>query len=116
MAQRSVLPAAWLKRAREDVEEQPADVGEEIPVVPEEHTQDFRDCPDELSVGQAQQQVLAEVLAEQEGPLLGARGAEEVALAGEGAEPVETARGAPDAGNALTPASTEAEGGGGAPR
>jgi len=34
------------------------------------------DCPDELSVGQAQQQVLAEVLTEQKGSLLGAGGAQ----------------------------------------
>jgi hypothetical protein len=54
------------EEAREDVGKQPADIGGETPVVTEEHTQDFRDCPEEPSVGQGQQQVVAEVLAEQE--------------------------------------------------
>ncbi len=103
-------PAGGLaEEAREDVEKQPANNGEELPVVTKEHTQDLGDCPDELSMGQAQQQVLAEVLAEQEGSLLGARRAEEVALAGEGAEPVETALRAPDASDALAPVPAEAE-------
>ena len=82
---------------------------QEIPVVTEEHTQDLGYRPAELSVGQAQQQVLAEVLFDQEGSLLGARGAEEVALAGEGSQPVEAARRAPDAGDALAPVSANAE-------
>jgi len=51
MAQRSVLPAASLRKF-------------------------VRMSASSLSVGQAQQQVLAEVLAEQESPLLGAGGAE----------------------------------------
>jgi len=58
------------EEAREAVEEQPADVGEEVPVVAEEQTQDLRNRPDELPVGQGKQQVLIEVLGEQEGPLL----------------------------------------------
>jgi hypothetical protein len=46
------------------------------PALGEEHPQDFWYGPDELTVGQGEQQVPAEILAEQEGPFLGAGGAE----------------------------------------
>ena len=38
---------------REDVEEQSADIGKEIPIVTKKDAQDLRYRPDELSVGQA---------------------------------------------------------------
>lgn len=58
--------------AREDVKEQPADVGKQLPIKAKEDAQHFWNCPEELSVGQAQQEVLTEVLPEEEGALLGA--------------------------------------------
>jgi len=50
------------EEASEDGEEQPADVGEEIPIVPEKDAKDLGDGPYALSVGQGEQQVLVEVL------------------------------------------------------
>jgi hypothetical protein len=45
-------PAGRLaEEAREDVEEQPADVGEEVPIVPEEDAQYLGNDPDELRWG-----------------------------------------------------------------
>jgi hypothetical protein len=57
---------------REDVIEQPADVGKQLPIMAKEHTQHLGNRPDELSVGKAGQQILTEVLPEEEGALLGA--------------------------------------------
>jgi len=82
------------EEASKDVEEQPAEIGEELPV---------------MTAVQGEKQLLAEVLAEQEGPLLGTGRAEKVALAGERAEPVKAARGAPDAADAQAPVAAEAE-------
>ena len=53
-----------------DVEGQPTELGKELSVVAKEHAQDLWNGPDELPVGQSEQQVLAEVLTHQEGPLL----------------------------------------------
>jgi len=58
--------------AREDVKEQPADVGKQLPIMAKEDAKYFGNCPDELSVGKAEQQILTEVLPEEEGALLGA--------------------------------------------
>ena len=58
--------------AREDVKEQPADVGKQLPIMAKEDAKHLGNCPDELSVGQAQKEVLAEVLPQEEGALLGA--------------------------------------------
>jgi hypothetical protein len=72
------------EEASEDVEGQSAEVGEELPVVTQEHAQDLGapatlyvaaalgKRPDELLVGQGEQQVLTEVLAHEEGTFLGA--------------------------------------------
>ncbi len=79
-----------------------------------EDAQHFGNCPDELSVGQAQQEIVAEVLPPKEGTLLGAWSAEEEALAREGTEQVVAAIGTSDARDALVPVSAEAESGGGA--
>jgi hypothetical protein len=62
---------------------------------------------------QGEQQVLAEVLAHEEGTFLRARRAQEGALAGERSESVEAAGGAPDAGDALAPVAADSEGRGG---
>jgi len=58
--------------AREDIKEQPADVGKQLPIMAKEDAKYLGNCPDELAVGQAQKEVLAEVLPEEEGALLGA--------------------------------------------
>jgi hypothetical protein len=55
--------------AREDVKEQPADVGKQLPILAKEDAKHLGapahgNCPDKLSVGQAEQQILAEVLRE----------------------------------------------------
>lgn len=70
--------------------------------------------PDELTMGQVEKEVPAEVLPQKEGPLLGAGGAEVEALAGERAEEVVAAVGTADAGDALAPVTAEAERGGSA--
>ena len=55
--------------ARKDVKKQPADVCKQLPIVTQETAQPLRYGPDELSVGQAQQEILAEVLPEEKGAL-----------------------------------------------
>ena len=57
---------------REDVKEQPADVGKQLPIMAKEDAQHLGNRPDELSVGKAEQQILTEVLPEENGALLGA--------------------------------------------
>jgi hypothetical protein len=59
------------------VEDEPADVGEQGSVVPEKGAEDLWNGPDELTVGQVEKEVPAEVLPQKQGLLLGARGAEE---------------------------------------
>ena len=62
MAERMALPAAWLKK-RERMSKSSLPISaKRSPVFAEKHTQDLGYRPDELSVGQAQQQVFAEVL------------------------------------------------------
>jgi len=39
--------------AREDVIEQPADVGKQLPIMAKEDAKYLGNCPDELAVGQA---------------------------------------------------------------
>jgi hypothetical protein len=58
--------------AREDVKEQPANVAKQLPIMAKEDAKHLGNRPDELSVGQAEQQILAEVLSEEEGSFLGA--------------------------------------------
>ena len=43
-----------------------------MPIMAKEDAKYLGNCPDELAVGQAQKEVLAEVLPEEEGALLGA--------------------------------------------
>jgi len=64
-------------------ENEPADFGEQPPVVPEIWTQNARDREDELPMGQAQQEPLVHVLGEQQGSLLRAGRAEVEGLTAE---------------------------------
>ena len=53
-------------------QEQPADVGKQLPIMAKVDAKHLGNCPDELSVGQAQKAVLGELLPEEEGAFLGA--------------------------------------------
>ena len=68
--------------------------------MPEEGAEDLGNGPDELTVGQVENQVSAEALPQKEGALLGAGGAEKRAPARERAEEIVAAVGTADAGDA----------------
>jgi hypothetical protein len=88
---------------------QPVKIGEQLPVVSQEAAQNPGDRPDELSMGQAQKQIVAEVLPRQQGALLSAWGQKEKILAGEGSENVVAAVRAVNSGDTLAPIAAKAE-------
>jgi len=64
-------------------EDEPADFGEQPPVVPEIRPQEFRDREDEPPLRQPQEELLVHVLSQKQGALLGAGRAEVEGLAAE---------------------------------
>jgi hypothetical protein len=58
----------------QNAEDEPTDVGKQATVVSKEGAEDLGDGPDELTMGQVEKEVPAEVLPQKEGPLLGAGG------------------------------------------
>jgi len=76
------LPARrFAEILRKQTEDMPAQLRVQRTVVLEIHAQAFRDGEDELPVGQLQQQIFAQVLAQKQSALLAAGGAQEKTLA-----------------------------------
>ena len=81
-----MVPAASVKYAPDDIEDEPAQLGEELSVVPKKHSQALGQTERHESVRKAQQKIILRVLGEEQGSFLTAGRAEMKAFAAEGTE------------------------------